>query len=149
MPRLALALILTSLTVAAGAQDAGAPGGRGGMMRSLPVVTALDADGSGDISADEIRNAPANLRSLDADRSGALERSEALTVAAKDGSEEPYDAAVEAHPPYLAPAVLFVPAPSDWPRGAGGVPTASILAQCGAAASSPARPAGPESVRRM
>ena len=50
---------------------------------------------------------------------GALERSEALTVAAKDGSEEPYDAAVEAHPPYLAPAVLFVPAPSDWPRGAG------------------------------
>ena len=51
--------------------------------------------------------------------SGALERSEALTVAAKDGSEEPYDAAVEAHPPYLAPAVLFVPAPSDWPRGAG------------------------------
>ena len=35
------------------------------------------------------------------------------------------------------------------PRGAGGVPTASILAQCGAAASSPARPAGPESVRRM
>ena len=78
MPRLALALMLTSLTVATGAQDAGAPGGRGGMMRSLPVVTALDADGSGDISADEIRNAPANLRSLDADRSGALEVAELL-----------------------------------------------------------------------
>lgn len=78
MIRLAAALILSSLTTAVAAQDAGPPGGRGGMMRALPVITALDADGSGDISAEEIRSAPANLRSLDADGSGALEIAELL-----------------------------------------------------------------------
>lgn len=48
------------------------------MMRSLPVIIALDADSSGDLSAAEISHAAERLRTLDIDASGSLEPSELL-----------------------------------------------------------------------
>jgi hypothetical protein len=48
------------------------PGGRG----PSPVIRALDADRSGDISAAEIANATAALRALDANSDGALAATE-------------------------------------------------------------------------
>lgn len=44
--------------------------GRGGFR--MPLMTALDADGDGTISAQEIDEAPAHLRALDANKDGAL-----------------------------------------------------------------------------
>jgi Ca2+-binding EF-hand superfamily protein len=41
-------------------------------MQSMPVLAALDADGDGTISAQEIDNASARLRSLDKDGDGSL-----------------------------------------------------------------------------
>ena len=69
---------LMLLTVSAGvsltlAQQPGpGPGGPGGMMRRLPVMQALDEDGDGEISADELANASAALAALDKDGNGKL-----------------------------------------------------------------------------
>ena len=93
MARLTLTLIITSLAAAAAAQDAG-PRGGGGMLRSLPVVVALDADGSGDISETEIAAAPAQLRSLDADGNGSLEASELLPARQQQGQRNRDPAAI-------------------------------------------------------
>ena len=56
------------------------PGGGGpaGMLRRIPVLAALDQDGDGDISPEEIRQASASLATLDADDSGTLTGNELL-----------------------------------------------------------------------
>lgn len=57
----------------------GGPGGRGGPPGGpamLPIIKALDADGNGELSAKEIDNAPAALRSLDKNKDGKLTREE-------------------------------------------------------------------------
>lgn len=53
----------------------GGPGGRD-FMRALPVMTALDADGDGVISAEEINNASVALRKLDKNGDGKLTEDE-------------------------------------------------------------------------
>lgn len=60
----------------------GGEGGRGGMdrgpggMPQFPLMTALDADGDGKISADEINNATAALKKLDRNKDGLLDQTE-------------------------------------------------------------------------
>lgn len=64
------------------AQEGRPRGGRGGMrdpremMRMMPVMTVLDADGDGIISADEINNASVALRKLDKNGDGELSEEE-------------------------------------------------------------------------
>ena len=50
----------------------GPPGGPEGFMRMVPVMTALDADGDGEISAAELAEATAHLKKLDANNDGKL-----------------------------------------------------------------------------
>ncbi len=50
----------------------GGQAGQGGFMRTLPIVTALDADSNGEISAEEIKGAVAALRKLDKNKDGKL-----------------------------------------------------------------------------
>jgi hypothetical protein len=50
----------------------GGAGGPGGMMRMLPVMSALDADQDGVLSSKEIRKAAVSLRTLDANKDGDL-----------------------------------------------------------------------------
>lgn len=50
--------------------------GAGGVMRSMKVHVALDADESGAIEATEIEGAPAALRGLDVDGNGVLDQAE-------------------------------------------------------------------------
>ncbi|MBI1760223.1 MAG: hypothetical protein HYR56_02195 [Acidobacteria bacterium] len=61
------------------AQD-GPPGGRRGggreMLRMFPLMAALDADGDGVLSAEEISNAAAALRKLDKNGDGQLTEEE-------------------------------------------------------------------------
>ncbi len=73
-----LALLAGLIAVVGLAQEGRGPGGRGGrdMMRMLPVMTALDADGDGVISAEEINNAPVALRKLDKNGDGKLTEDE-------------------------------------------------------------------------
>jgi hypothetical protein len=52
----------------------GGPGGRGFMMS--PLMTALDEDGDGVLSAKEIENASAKLKTLDKDKDGKLSAEE-------------------------------------------------------------------------
>jgi len=49
---------------------------RARMMRMMPVLAALDADGDGVISKAEIKNAAAALRTLDKDKDGKLSKEE-------------------------------------------------------------------------
>ena len=58
---------------------------RGGFMRLLPVMAALDADGDGEISADEIKNSVAALKKLDKNKDGKL-TSEELRPSGRSGS---------------------------------------------------------------
>ena len=51
---------------------AGEPGGRGGPPRRDALFSALDQDGDGGLSADEIAAAPASLKKLDANGDGIL-----------------------------------------------------------------------------
>ncbi len=51
----------------------GGPGGPGGdMMRMLPIMAALDADGDGEISGDEIAKSVVALNGLDKNKDGKL-----------------------------------------------------------------------------
>jgi Ca2+-binding EF-hand superfamily protein len=50
----------------------GEPGGRGGPPRRDALFTALDQDGDGGLSADEIAAAPASLKKLDTNGDGIL-----------------------------------------------------------------------------
>jgi hypothetical protein len=52
-------------------------------MRLNPVLAALDSDHDGEISADEIKNAAAALRTLDQNRDGSLTPDEVLPDALK------------------------------------------------------------------
>ncbi len=75
----ALAVVLAAYSVVA--QPAGGPGGgrpgRGGFRAPrMPLVTALDADGNGEISAAEITGAAKALKKLDEDKDGKLSREE-------------------------------------------------------------------------
>ena len=67
----------------------GRPGGAGGFggpggppsrpasfLRMFPVMAALDADGNGEISAEEIKAAPAALKKLDKNKDGKLTEAE-------------------------------------------------------------------------
>lgn len=56
-----------------GGREGGRDGGRDGRgMFRMPLLTALDTDGDGAISAQEIDEAPAHLRALDANKDGRL-----------------------------------------------------------------------------
>jgi Ca2+-binding EF-hand superfamily protein len=56
------------------------PGGRegrfGGGPAAFPLMRALDTDGDGELSAKEIENATASLKTLDKDKNGKLTRDE-------------------------------------------------------------------------
>jgi len=55
----------------------GGPGGRGMMrMPPSPLMTALDTDGDGELSAKELENATASLKTLDKDKNGKLTENE-------------------------------------------------------------------------
>ncbi len=56
------------------------PGGRGGEMNFIrmdPILAAIDTNGDGVISAEELRNAPDSIRKLDKDGDGKVTREEA------------------------------------------------------------------------
>ena len=56
----------------------GPGGGPGGMLATLPLMRSLDADGSGEIEANEIDSAAESLATLDGDNSGNLTVDELL-----------------------------------------------------------------------
>jgi len=72
-----IVLVFGLAAAAALAQDG--PGGRGPMqfMRMSPILNAVDVDRDGTLSAEEIANAPAQLRKLDKNGDGKLTRDEA------------------------------------------------------------------------
>lgn len=61
-----------------GGRERGGPRGPGAMLSTLPLVEALDSDGSGALERGEIDKASAALATLDSDGSGALSASEFL-----------------------------------------------------------------------
>jgi Ca2+-binding EF-hand superfamily protein len=68
----------------------GGPGGRGGrgemnFIRMDPILAAIDANGDGILSAEEIRNAPAAIRKLDKDGNGEISREEAMPPMGRRG----------------------------------------------------------------
>ena len=54
----------------------GGQGGPGGFLRMFPVMTALDSDGNGEISSEEIKGAVAALKKLDKNKDGKLTEDE-------------------------------------------------------------------------
>ncbi|MDA7653436.1 hypothetical protein N8644_01490 [bacterium] len=54
----------------------GGQGGPGGFMRMFPVMSALDSDGNGEISSEEIKGAVAALKKLDKNKDGKLTEDE-------------------------------------------------------------------------
>ena len=54
----------------------GGQGGPGGFMRMFPVMVALDGDGNGEISSEEIKGAVAALKKLDKNKDGKLSEDE-------------------------------------------------------------------------
>lgn len=85
LTKLTLATVTGLAAVALLAQDAqrpqrpggpGGPGGEGRPRMMLPLVATLDADGNGEISAEEITNAAAALKKLDKNGDGKLTRDE-------------------------------------------------------------------------
>jgi len=54
----------------------GGQGGPGGFMRMFPVMTALDSDGNGEISSEEIKGAVVALKKLDKNKDGKLTEDE-------------------------------------------------------------------------
>ena len=54
----------------------GGQGGPGGFMRMFPVMVALDSDGNGEISSEEIKGAVAALKKLDKNKDGKLTEDE-------------------------------------------------------------------------
>ena len=76
---LMLCLVMLSFTlgvIVLRAQEGPRRGGGRDMLRMLPVMTALDADGDGVLSAAEINNASAVLRKLDKNGDGKLTEDE-------------------------------------------------------------------------
>jgi Ca2+-binding EF-hand superfamily protein len=66
-----LVAVATGFCLPAGAQPPGGREGGRGMFR-MPLMTALDTDGDGEISTKEIDEAPMHLRTLDANKDGKL-----------------------------------------------------------------------------
>ena len=54
----------------------GGQGGPGGFLRMFPVMTALDSDGNGEISSEEIKGAVVALKKLDKNKDGKLTEDE-------------------------------------------------------------------------
>ena len=54
----------------------GPPSGPASFLRMFPVMAALDADGNGEISAEEIKAAPDALKKLDKNKDGKLTEAE-------------------------------------------------------------------------
>ena len=54
----------------------GGQGGPGGFMRMFPVMSALDSDGNGEISYEEIKGAVVALKKLDKNKDGKLTEDE-------------------------------------------------------------------------
>ena len=54
----------------------GGQGGPGGFLRMFPVMAALDSDGNGEISSEEIKGAVAALKKLDKNKDGKLTEDE-------------------------------------------------------------------------
>ena len=54
----------------------GGQGGPGGFMRMFPVMSALDSEGNGEISPEEIKGAVAALKKLDKNKDGKLTEDE-------------------------------------------------------------------------
>ena len=54
----------------------GGQGGPGGFLRMFPVMAALDSDGNGEISPEEIKGAVAALKKLDKNKDGKLTEDE-------------------------------------------------------------------------
>ena len=65
-------------------------GGRGGgdFTSRLPLYKALDKDGNGELSAEEIANASKALRALDKDKDGKLSRDEIAPAFGRRGGGE-------------------------------------------------------------
>src|SRR4051794_40493325 len=80
------AAILTRPALAQRPGRGGPPGGGG---PPLPVLAALDADGDGELSAKEIDNAAAALRTLDKNKDGKLTRDELLPASREGGAGGP------------------------------------------------------------
>jgi len=59
-----------------GDQGPGGPGGPARMMRMMPLMAAIDADGNGEISAEEIEKATAALKNIDKNKDGKLTEDE-------------------------------------------------------------------------
>ena len=59
-----------------GRDGRGGPGGRFGGRLASPITQALDTDGDGELSATEIENATAALKTLDKDKDGKLSSEE-------------------------------------------------------------------------
>jgi Ca2+-binding EF-hand superfamily protein len=72
-----------------GRGEGGRPEGRGNMnfIRFDPVLAAVDSNGDGTISAEELRNAPAALKTLDKDGDGKITREEAAPVMRRGGNQ--------------------------------------------------------------
>jgi Ca2+-binding EF-hand superfamily protein len=51
------------------------------LIRIDPILAAVDSNGDGAISADELRNAPASIRKLDKNGDGKITREEAIASA--------------------------------------------------------------------
>jgi Ca2+-binding EF-hand superfamily protein len=70
---IALTAVTTTLSMAQAPEGGRRPeGGRGGFMRNIPVVAAIDADGDGTITAEEIDGASKALKALDKNGDGKL-----------------------------------------------------------------------------
>ncbi len=85
-----MAVILTTSLNAVAHGPGGRRGGQDGHQPPTPAVdSALDADGSGVISADEIANAASALIGLDGDNDGALSFEECMGFSNGGGQQAP------------------------------------------------------------
>ncbi len=88
-PGMRIGVPLLLLTFAAFAQQAppqGDNGERPSYFHMSPILTVLDVDGDGNLSASEIADAPAQLRKLDKNEDGKLKQDEAgLQMAGRGG----------------------------------------------------------------
>jgi Ca2+-binding EF-hand superfamily protein len=80
------AMVLCASALSLNAQDKPADAQGKPRRSGNPIIAALDANGDGEIDANEINNAPAALRKLDKNGDGKLTRDE-LRPANRNGAE--------------------------------------------------------------